>query len=177
MLSGSSSISRASVEVSTLGCAKSNSPRRAGSEPVAITMVGAEISSTPSAVSTATRSGATSQPSPWTTLTPRVAHACSTPPRIRAAMPIARSRIDRPAHPDLADRDPPLGGLAQTTDQLGPGEQGLGGDAAAVDAGPPEQVALHQHDVGAELGRPQRRDVAGGTPAQHDDAGVRHGAT
>ncbi len=93
MLSGSSSISRAVVEVRTAGCSGSMPARRAGSEPVAITIVGADSSCTPSPVSTATRSGAVSQPSPRTTVTPRCAHAPSTPPRIFAAMPMARSRI------------------------------------------------------------------------------------
>ena len=65
------------------------------------------------AVSTATRSGAVSQPSPRTTVTPRCAHASSTPPRIFAAMPMARSRIAGQSTPTSPSAMPQSDGLAQ----------------------------------------------------------------
>ena len=137
---------------------------RAGSDPVAMTTVGAESSCGPSAVSTHTRSRPRE---------PAVAvdhgHAPALTGLLHATAHLGRDAHGPVAHrgpvdADLAERDAPVGGLAQPGHELRRGEQRLGRDAAAVDAGAAQQIALDQDHARAELGCPQGRDVARGPP-------------
>ena len=172
MLSGSWSISRAVVDVRTAGSSGSMPGSRAGSDPVAMTTVGAE--------SSAARRRSRH---PVRGREPAVAvdhgHAPALTGLLHAAAHLGRDAHGPVAHrgpvdADLAERDAPVGGLAQPGHELRRGEQRLGRDAAAVDAGAAQQVALDQDHARAELGRPQGRDVARRPAAEHQDAGVRH---
>ena len=71
---------------------------------------------------------------------------------------------------DLGHHQAVLVGAAHPAQQVGGREQRLRRDATPVHARPAELRALDQGRVGAELGRPQRGDVARGPSAQHDDA-------
>ena len=173
-LSGSSSISRSDVEVRTAGCSKSKSGRRAGSDPVATTTVGAEISR--GAVvglhrhPVGARQPAVAVHHPHPAPPQGLLHAPAHPAG-HAHGPVAH---DRPAHAHLPQRDAPVRRVAQLGHQLRAGEERLGGDAAAVDAGAPQQVALHQDGLGAELSGAQGGDVPGRPAAEHHHAGVGH---
>ncbi len=52
---------------------------------------------------------------------------------------------------DIADVDAELRGAASHVGHAGAGHQGLGGDAASVDAGPAKQAALDDGDFAASL--------------------------
>ena len=57
-------------------------------------------------------------------------------------------------------------------DPLGEGgqfEEGLGGDAASMEAGPADLVLVHERDLEAELGGPEGRRVAAGPRAEDDE--------
>src|SRR5262249_50423491 len=81
-----------------------------------------------------------------------------------------RRKIDtRLGHADadgIADGEA-LGGV----ELFGRVDQRLRGDAADVEAGPPETPRLDQHGIEAELAGADRTDVAAGTAAEHQ-----HGA-
>ena len=62
--------------------------------------------------------------------------------------------------PSSVARDAELLGLAGEVGDLGGVEQGLGGDAADVEAGAAEVALLDEADREAELGRPERTGVA-----------------
>ena len=70
----------------------------------------------------------------------------------------------------LGHHEAELVGAAHLAQQVGGRQERLGGDAAPVEAGPAELGALDQRGIRAELGGPQRGDVARGAPSQHDDA-------
>ncbi len=71
---------------------------------------------------------------------------------------------------DLRHHQAVLVGAAHPPQQVGGRQQRLGGDAAPVEAGAAQLGPLDQGRTRAHLGRPQRRDVAGRAPAQHDDS-------
>src|SRR5581483_5761950 len=70
----------------------------------------------------------------------------------------------------VADLDAELLGAADLAQQVGGGQQRLGGDAPPVEAGAAQLGALDEGHLGAELGAAQRGHVAGGTAAEDDDA-------
>jgi hypothetical protein len=83
-------------------------------------------------------------------------------------------------HVDVVERavDAELLGLLDDVDRLGRVQQGLGRDAAAVQAGAADLVLLHHDDALAELGVAQRGRVAAAAPSEDDEVdglGLGHG--
>ena len=70
-------------------------------------------------------------------------------------------QLERAVHPELA-------GLFDHIDGLGGVQQGLGRDAATVQAGPADLVLLDHDDGHAELGRPKGSGVATAAAPEHD---------
>ena len=71
-------------------------------------------------------------------------------------------------HPHLAQHDAVLLRLLQLADQQRAGEQGLGGDAAHVQANPAQLLVLDAGGAQSELGRADGRDVAARAAADDD---------
>ena len=80
---------------------------------------------------------------------------------------------------DVADGDVEVVGLVlDLVIQLGPGDEGLGGDAAPVQADAAELVTLDTGHAEAQLGGADGGDVAGGAAADDDEVevlGICHG--
>jgi hypothetical protein len=76
-----------------------------------------------------------------------------------------------PAHVDARQRalHAELLSLARGVGDLGRVQEGLGGDAAAVQAGAADLVLLHQRDRQAELGGAERAGVPARARAEDDD--------
>jgi len=93
-------------------------------------------------------------------------------------------RLDSPAHREddlllalhhaweidlgLRHPDAELSRVANLAEQIGSGQQGLGGDAPPVETGPAELRALDERHIGAELRGTKRGDIPGGATAEHD---------
>ena len=74
----------------------------------------------------------------------------------------------------LSERQPEVCPLFRVGDHLRGVEQGLRRNAADVQADAADaRVALDQHHLLAEVGRPKRRGVAAGPGAEHQDLGVK----
>ena len=69
----------------------------------------------------------------------------------------------------LAREHAVVGGGTRLVQAQRAGDHGLGGYAAAVQAGAADLARLHHRDLRAELGGPARGHVAGGPAAQHQD--------
>ena len=99
----------------------------------------------------------------------------------RATTPSLYSFTAGMSMPSKVRPDAELLALPGRVGHLGRVQEGLGGDAAPVQAGAAELALLDQYDLQAELGGPQRAGVAAAASAEDDDvvhgAGVvRHGA-
>ena len=70
----------------------------------------------------------------------------------------------------LGDANAERRGVADLAEQVGAGEQRLGGNAAPVEAGAAQLGALDERHLGTQLRGAQRGDIAGGTTAEHHDA-------
>ncbi len=68
---------------------------------------------------------------------------------------------------DLADLEAELLGALELVEELGVLEEGLGGDAAPVEAGAARPFLLDDGDFLAELGRPDRAHVTSRTAADN----------
>jgi hypothetical protein len=69
----------------------------------------------------------------------------------------------------LLGRESVIAQMVQEMGDLGAAQQGLGRNAAPVQADAAQLVALDHRRLHAELGRPDRGDIAAGTRAQHDE--------
>ena len=68
-----------------------------------------------------------------------------------------------------AEHDAEAGGVARPAQPLGRGHQGLGRDAAPIEAGAADRARLDECDARAKLRGPQGRDVPGRPAAQDHD--------
>jgi len=77
----------------------------------------------------------------------------------------------REVHADVANLDAELSGPTYLPQEVCPGEQRLGWDAAPVEARAPELSSLDESDLRTELGATKRRDISGRPSAQDHDPG------
>ena len=92
-----------------------------------------------------------------------------TPLLTLSAMPRLRWIIAGKSGAHVAGDDPELLGAVEGLEHLGRAQQRLGRDAAPVEADPTEVLALDAGGLEAELRAADRRDVAAGAGADHDD--------
>ena len=76
----------------------------------------------------------------------------------------------REVHLGLGHADAEGRGFADLAQQVGAGEQRLGGNASPVQAGPAQLGALDHGHFSTELCGTKRGDIAGGAAAEHHDA-------
>ena len=81
----------------------------------------------------------------------------------------------RGVEPDLLRREPVLAGMLEVMVDLGRAQQGLGGDAAPVQADAAEMLPVDHRRFEPELRRPDRGDVSAGAGADDEDVvGIGH---
>ena len=93
---------------------------------------------------------------------------------VELARDLARLRLTTAAAVEarvVAGEAEAVGVLHQLAD-LGRAQQRLGRDAAPVQADAAQMLALDQRRLHAELGRADRRDIAAGAAADHDEVEV-----
>ncbi len=99
-------------------------------------------------------------------------HAASTPERILRTTSSLRAIIRVKSMVGSGTMIPKSDGVADPAQQVGAGEQRLGGDAAPVEARATELGALDEHRLRAELRGAQGGDVSRRASAQHHDPGA-----
>ena len=95
-----------------------------------------------------------------------------------AAAELANHAVLTPDHRGVVrghvlDPDAEAGRLLGELEDLGAAEEGLGGDAAAVQADAAEAVGIDQNDLRVQRGCAQGRHVAAGTAAKHTYVGLK----
>ena len=80
----------------------------------------------------------------------------------------------RPVEADAVGLHTELGAVDGVIVGLGGPKEGLGGDAADVEARPPQGNGLHEQHLLPAVAEPLSGDVSAGPAAQHDDVKVGH---
>ena len=144
---------------------------RIGAEPVAtITLSAVTSCSPPSAAVTTTRPGPSNRAVPASCVTARPLNKLAMPPRswrIVLSLWAVIAFQSKPTSP--ATFTPHLSACLHRVQHFGRRQQRLRRNAAVVEAGAAEVMLLDDGDARAELGRLQRRDVAAGAGADHQE--------